>query len=245
MNDITISSFNSKQVRAVKIDGEHWFVAKDLCQILEISKHRDAISRLDDDERGSFKMDTPGGKQEMAIVSESGMYALVLSSRKPEAKVFRKWVTSELLPTLRKTGSYNLTIKPKSSQPVLGAYIDRVHSMVENSKNIPQGYWCVLQESANLLIYVETVLKMPVDKADLLDGSIGSRWSKYREGKDFCGDRVQFSYKFPDGREVKPWAYQWKELEPFRRWLEMEYTPKYLPEYLSTKYGVLIHSRVA
>jgi prophage antirepressor-like protein len=244
MNDITISSFNSKQVRVIKIDGEHWFVAKDLCNILEIKNVSDSLSRLDDDEKDIALTDTPGGKQEMAIVSESGMYALVLSSRKPEAKSFRKWVTSELLPTLRKTGSYHLTI-PKPSQPVLGAYIERVHSMVENSKKIPPGYWCVLHESANLLIYVETVLKIAVDKADLLDGSIGKRWSQYREGKEWCGDRVQFSYKFPDGRVVSPWCYSFKELENFRLWLQADYQTKYLPEYLSTKYGFLIHSKVA
>lgn len=244
MNDITISSFNSKQVRVLKIDGEPWFVAKDLCNILEIKNVSDSLSRLDDDEKGIDSIDTPGGKQEMAIVSESGMYTLVLSSRKSEAKVFRKWVTSELLPTLRKTGSYHLTI-PKPFQPKLGAYIDRVHSMVENSQNIPFGYWCVLHESANLLIYVETVLKMPVDRADLLDGSIGLRWSKYREGKEWCGDRVQFSYKFPDGRVVSPWCYPFKELEHFRLWLQADYQTKYLPEYLLNKYGFLIPSQVA
>jgi hypothetical protein len=152
-------------------------------------------------------------------------------------------VFEEVLPTLRKTGSYHLTI-PKSSQPKLGAYIDRVHSMVENSKNIPFGYWCVLHESANLLIYVERVLNIPVDRADLLDGSIGKRWSQYRDGKEWCGERVKFAYTFPDGHICQPWAYQWKELEPFRRWLESEYIPKYLPEYLSSKYGFLIHSSV-
>lgn len=104
MSNLSVFEFESNQIRIITIKGEPWFVAKDLCDVLGISKHRDAISRLDDDERGSFKVDTLGGKQEMATVSESGMYALVLSSRKPEAKPFRKWVTAEVLTSIRKTG---------------------------------------------------------------------------------------------------------------------------------------------
>lgn len=86
--------------------GNPWFVAKDICKILEIEKYRDAVSRLDDDERGSLLVDTPGGQQTMTTISESGLYALVFRSRKPEAKAFSKWVRSEVLPAIRKTGKY-------------------------------------------------------------------------------------------------------------------------------------------
>jgi prophage antirepressor-like protein len=116
MSNLSVFEFESNQVRIITVEGEPWFVAKDLCDVLGISKHRDAISRLDDDERGSFKVDTLGGKQDMATVSESGMYALVLSSRKPEAKPFRKWVTAEVLPNIRKTGKYEVE-QPTPEQP--------------------------------------------------------------------------------------------------------------------------------
>lgn len=116
MNSLTVFQFDNNQVRIITLNNEPWFVAKDLCQVLGISKHRDAVSRLDDDERESFKLDTLGGKQDMVIVSESGMYALVLTSRKPEAKVFRKWITSDVLPTIRKTGTY--THKSKSNKSI-------------------------------------------------------------------------------------------------------------------------------
>jgi prophage antirepressor-like protein len=95
------------EIRTIqKEDGSIWFVNKDVCDTLHISKHRDALSRLDEDERGSVKLDTPGGKQKISIISESGLYTLVLRSNKPEAKKFRKWVTSEVLPQIRQTGSY-------------------------------------------------------------------------------------------------------------------------------------------
>ena len=107
MNEIQIFK-NSQfgEVRSVVKGGEPWFAAKDVCDYLSISKHRDAISRLDDDERGSFEVDTLGGRQNRAAVNEYGLYSLVLSSRKPEAKDFKRWVTHEVIPAIRKTGMY-------------------------------------------------------------------------------------------------------------------------------------------
>lgn len=98
----------NRTIRAMMVDDEPVFIAKDLCRVLGISKHRMAISRLDDDERGSQLVDTLGGKQTFSTVNESGFYNLVFQSRKPYARKIRKWVTSEVLPTLRKTGKYEL-----------------------------------------------------------------------------------------------------------------------------------------
>nr|DAN44370.1 MAG TPA: repressor domain protein [Caudoviricetes sp.] len=93
-------------VRVAEIDGEPWFIAADVCRALDVKNGRDAVSRLDNDEKGVALTDTLGGKQEMAAVSEAGLYALVLSSRKPEAKAFKRWVTHEVLPSIRKHGAY-------------------------------------------------------------------------------------------------------------------------------------------
>ncbi|MCM1277196.1 MAG: Bro-N domain-containing protein, partial [Lachnospiraceae bacterium] len=106
MNEMQIFDYEGKTVRTVEINGEPWFVLKDVCEILGISKHRDVASRLDEDERGLVRLDTPGGKQEMTAVNESGLYNVILRSDKPEAKPFRKHVTSVILPTIRKTGGY-------------------------------------------------------------------------------------------------------------------------------------------
>lgn len=128
MNELQV--FNNAMFGNVRIfleDNEPWFVAKDVCECLAISKHRDAISRLDDDERGSLKVDTLGGKQEMATVNEYGLYSLVMSSRKPEAKDFRRWVTHEVLPSIRKYGSYNMNI-PRTLPDALKLYANEIEA---------------------------------------------------------------------------------------------------------------------
>lgn len=95
------------QIRAlVDSQGAPAFVAKDVCLALGIGKYRDAVSTIDDDERGSVLVDTPGGKQQMTTVTEPGFYKLVMRSRKPEAKAFQRWVTHEVLPALRRDGCY-------------------------------------------------------------------------------------------------------------------------------------------
>ena len=94
------------QVRTMVINGSPWFVAKDVCECLGLTKHRDAVSRLDGDERGSVEVDTLGGTQQMAAVNEYGLYSLVLSSRKPSAKAFKRWITHEVIPAIRKHGAY-------------------------------------------------------------------------------------------------------------------------------------------
>ena len=117
MNDMKIfenSGFGA--VRVVDVNGEPWFVARDVCDCLELDLASGARG-LDDDEKGLHTMQTPGGQQEMSIVSEAGLYSLILRSRKPEAKAFKRWITHEVLPAIRKTGGYgqwNLPRVPKS-----------------------------------------------------------------------------------------------------------------------------------
>lgn len=93
-------------VRSCMKHGQPWFVAADVCNALEIGNSRQAVSRLDEDEKDVISTDTPGGAQTMTIVSEPGLYALVLGSRKPEAKAFRRWITHEVIPAIRRTGGY-------------------------------------------------------------------------------------------------------------------------------------------
>ena len=107
MANIQVFEYQNTKVRTVDMDGEAWFVLKDVCAVLGISNNRMAADRLDDDEKGVSLIDTLGGKQEMVIVNESGLYHIILRSDKPEAAPFRRWVTNDVLPTIRKTGSYN------------------------------------------------------------------------------------------------------------------------------------------
>ena len=108
MSQLQVFNFKQNEVRTILKDGEPWFVAKDVCDILDISKHRDAVSRLDDDERGSVLVDTLGGRQAVSAVNEYGLYSLILKSRKPEAKEFKRWITHDVIPAIRKTGSYSI-----------------------------------------------------------------------------------------------------------------------------------------
>ncbi len=134
MSNLTVFNFNTSSVRVLEIDGEPWFVAKDLCDILEIKNVSDSLSRLDSDEKSTIVLnDGTPGNPEKSIVSESGMYALVLSSRKPEAKPFRKWVTSEVLPSIRKTGKFEAEQKPKQLPPAI-EYSREIQALSENTR---------------------------------------------------------------------------------------------------------------
>ncbi|CAK0768816.1 hypothetical protein WCLP8_4290002 [uncultured Gammaproteobacteria bacterium] len=107
MNNIVPFSLESQQVRVIDKDDNPWFVAADVCAVLGLGNTSQAMSRLDDDERSTIILnDGTDGNPNQTIISESGMYALVLTSRKPQAKPFRKWVTGEVLPSIRKTGQY-------------------------------------------------------------------------------------------------------------------------------------------
>lgn len=108
-NAIQVFNFEQRDVRIVERAGEPWFVAKDVCDVLGLTNPRDAIGALDDDEKGVAKTDTLGGKQGMNIISESGVYALIFRSNKADARRFRKWVTAEVLPEIRRTGRYTLS----------------------------------------------------------------------------------------------------------------------------------------
>lgn len=94
------------QIRVVERDGEPWFVAVDICGALDIANSRDALTRIDEDEKGVALTDTLGGAQEVAVVNEPGLYSLVLGSRKSEARAFKRWITHDVIPAIRKTGMY-------------------------------------------------------------------------------------------------------------------------------------------
>ncbi len=114
-------NFNDNAVRAIDREGTPWFSAADVCAALGVKNYRDSVAHLDEDERGVVSTDTPARNQhgpiagqfeKMLVVNESGLYALVLRSRKPEARKFIKWVTSEVLPAIRKTGKYERPHNP-------------------------------------------------------------------------------------------------------------------------------------
>jgi len=114
MNALQLFNFEENAVRVVEQDGEPWFVGKDICQVLTIEKHHQALADLDADEKGTCSVGTQynrtnnrgGNSREMIIISEAGVYNLIFRSRKPEAKRFKRWVTHDVLPAIRKDGAY-------------------------------------------------------------------------------------------------------------------------------------------
>lgn len=139
MNDLHIFNYNGYKVRTIQKDGEPWWVLKDVCEVLGLSSPHKVFERLDDDEKGRNQIPTLGGEQEMTVVNESGLYNVILRSDKPEAKPFRKWVTSEVLPSIRKNGGYianqeNLT----PEQIVANALIVAQNIISQKDKQIEQ-----------------------------------------------------------------------------------------------------------
>lgn len=140
-NEIQRFEFKGAALRTLTDEnGEPWFVAKDVCDVLELSNVGQALARLDDDEKSSITLNdgTPGNPNK-AIVSESGLYALVLASRKPEAHEFKRWVTHEVLPQIRKTGGYIPTTDVDDDMTILAkAVMIGQRTMEEQKRRIAE-----------------------------------------------------------------------------------------------------------
>ena len=119
MNTLLNFAFENGLVRVIPKEDGPRFVLTDVCRALEISNSRDMASRLDEDEKGVAIVDTLGGNQSTIVISEAGLYRLVFTSRKPIAEKFKRWLAHEVLPALRKTGSYSLPGTPKPEENLL------------------------------------------------------------------------------------------------------------------------------
>jgi prophage antirepressor-like protein len=140
---VLVFDYGATHMRCGGTADKPWFVAKDVCDVLGIIWRNDVLADLDDDQRGYASVVTPGGKQKMAVVYESGLYELVIKSRKPEAKVFRKWITSEVLPSIRKTGAYRLKQRQRYQQVGLSPeWIEKR----EQGVAVRKGFTATLQE---------------------------------------------------------------------------------------------------
>ena len=161
------------EVRTTVIDGEPWFVGRDVATALGYVEAAKAIrERVDDDDKGVSVLDTPGGKQKVTIINESGLYSLVLNSKLSTAKKFKRWVTSEVLPTIRKTGSYSMKQKAQAEQDKTREM--RAEAMLRNSISKQakmmmeiakmshiKAYQDVMMAKAGNILAGENILPMP------------------------------------------------------------------------------------
>lgn len=158
MGNILPFMYGDHEVRTVTIDNATWFVAKDVCNVLEILDARRAVERLDDDERSLTPLvDSAGKRQEMYTVNEPGLYSLILGSRKPEAKQFKRWITHEVIPSIRQSGSYALPALSTELQAIFALdqrtqeFDARLHR-IENNTTIDYGQQRRLAQAANQVV---------------------------------------------------------------------------------------------
>ncbi len=194
-----VFNFNSRAVRVIKdAEGNPLFVAKDICRILELGSPHKVLERLDDDEKGRSSIPTLGGNQEMAVVNEFGLYALTLGCRKPEAKPFKRWVTHEVLPAIRKTGSYNGDNCSEVMIPASEVEAVRVNAIRQgfNFRVVLDSLKFDLADVARLLFYRANGLTQ-VEAAKLFDMPVGRvRAVEKRLEESGLMDAGQFRY-FP------------------------------------------------
>lgn len=169
MNEMQCFVFEGRDIRTVSVDGEPWFVARDVCMTLEIDTstavngqlrddgdgYRVRSGGLDDDEKAAHIVSTPGGNQQVLIVSEPGLYSLIMKSRKPEAKEFKRWLTHVVIPSIRKTGSYSVQ-QPQSIEDLI---ILQAQSMKDLRNQV---------DSLNIQLQVATHRINSIDNVDVI-----------------------------------------------------------------------------
>lgn len=151
-------------VRAVTLEGEPWFVAADVCRALGLGNSSQAIAKLDDDEKSGVIISDPHGREQVTrFISESGLYALVLSSRKPEAKAFKRWITHEVIPAIRKTGGYIAGQETMDDDQLLAnALMVAQRKIAERSKQLEAANEKIKADAPKVL-FAETVQKAEGD----------------------------------------------------------------------------------
>lgn len=156
MNEMQVFNYKRNQVRTVELNNEPWFVLKDVCAVLELGSAHKVADRLDEDERNQIPLtDAIGRKQETTIISESGLYNVILRSDKPEAKPFRKWVTAEVLPSIRKTGGYMIPQDYPSALRALADAEEQKLKLLEENQRQAQ----VIADFEPIRQYVDTILE--------------------------------------------------------------------------------------
>lgn len=186
--------FESQSVRIIERGNEPWFVLADVCRVLEIANSRDAAARLDDDEKGVVTTDTPGGAQDVTIINESGLYSLILTSRKPSAKRFKKWVTAEVLPSIRKTGAYGAPAvdpmavlnDPSAMRGLLLTYSEKVlelQAAVESQREDVEALDRIAKADGSLCI-TDAAKALQMRPKDLFDYLKAHGWIYRRTGSD-------------------------------------------------------------
>lgn len=206
--DLSVFRREGVDIRVVMLDGEPWFVANDVATALDLGNVRSSLALLDDDERGVHSMDTPSGVQSKAIVSESGLYSLVLRSRRPEARGFKRWITHDVLPAIRKTGGYTQDVEralPQSYGEALRMLADEVEQNAQLTAKVEADapkvqYIDEFVSTDDVILLRVAANEIGMGEQELRDALVSAHWI-YRT---LIGTRWSRS----KGREVKEYEYR-------------------------------------
>jgi prophage antirepressor-like protein len=227
MANLQLFNFETQEIRFI---GDKP-VASDIAKVLGYKHPADAVYNIvKAKNKTEANIQTAVGIRTVFVLEEAGIYQLIFQSKLPNAERFQDWVFEEVLPSIRKTGSYSFN-QPK--QVVFAAYYNR---MGINQCFVPDGYWCVFDQSHFIMRYIECDLKYPTLDFDLVDGSIGKHYAMYREGKEWAKDVSTGTIDFKDKRGIQPiHVYPLNELGYFDYWLKKIYKTEHLPKYLNDK----------
>lgn len=219
----------------VEIDGQVWFAAADVCSLLEIKNVSDAVSSLDDDEKLVSEIPRAGQLRKINLINESGLYALIFKSKKPSAKKFRKWVTKEVIPSIRKSGSYGINRLETPN------FVIRYN---ENWGKTDKGYFSVISE-----LYVRLYAKFEhlgyripnkaLDGKEIRpDNSVGRLFSDYlkKNHPDVCDDFKMYDHWFPNIKQSYPCRqYKNELLHIFIKFVDDVWIPSYAEGYFKDR----------
>ena len=214
MANIQVFEYQNNKVRTVDVEGEAWFVLKDVCEILRMdtTQLKKVADRLDEDEKGRTLITTPGGMQETWIVNESGLYHVILRSDKPEAAPFRRWVTNDVLPAIRKTGSYNAPQLTRS-QLLATALIAAHEELEEKDKQIetmkPKALFADAVSASNQSILVGEMAKLLSQNGIQMGQNRLFAWT--RENGYLIKDRKRTDYNMPTQKSMELRLFEIKE----------------------------------
>ncbi|HEM2749297.1 TPA: phage antirepressor [Streptococcus suis] len=206
------------QVQLLEINNEPWFVGKEIAEILGYKNSRDALSKhVDEEDKGVAKRDTLGGSQDQVIINESGLYSLILKSKLPQAKQFKRWVTSEVLPAIRKHGAYVTNLKAveiTTNPDALGAFLQNIADQVKRLEMKNEALEVELKETKPKAEYYDLML---ANKGLIKTSEIAKNYGRSAQAFNKLLHKLKVIYK--QGETWLPYAkyqtHNYVQLEPF------------------------------
>ncbi|HFI0076818.1 TPA: phage antirepressor [Streptococcus suis] len=206
------------QVQLLEINNEPWFVGKEIAEILGYKNSRDALSKhVDEEDKGVAKRDTLGGSQDQVIINESGLYSLILKSKLPQAKQFKRWVTSEVLPAIRKHGAYvtnQKAVEITTNPDALGAFLQNIADQVKRLEMKNEALEVELKETKPKAEYYDLML---ANKGLIKTSEIAKNYGRSAQAFNKLLHKLKVIYK--QGETWLPYAkyqtHNYVQLEPF------------------------------